>query len=230
MSAARRRASLDRISCLLDVELKRIYARGTADVMVANCRQLNSLEFIEYLYYKINDAINSVDGGQHRGFHRLARFQHKLKDKSGLPMTILTLPLTGEDNSLPPPSASQSSHYAASSRGSDEYEDYDKISDEGFYSSPSRQTTVIDDSASQTLCRVLYDFDPKHEDEIPIRAGQCVLVEDRIGDDWLVGHVISDPNFSESQVVPGSTPATGRFPTTYVAFLTFLRLKNIWDD
>ncbi|CAD6199426.1 unnamed protein product [Caenorhabditis auriculariae] len=166
MSAARRRASLDRISCLLDVELKRIYARGTADVMAANCRQL------------------------------------------GLPMTILTLPLTGEDNSLPPPSASQSSHYAASSRGSDEYEDYDKA------------------STARRHVRLLYDFDPKHEDEIPIRAGQCVLVEDRIGDDWLVGHVISDPNFSESQVVPGSTPATGRFPTTYCCLPLFFPFRQ----
>lgn len=39
------------------------------------------VEFIEYLFYKVNDAINSLDGGQHKGYHRLSRFQHKLKDK-----------------------------------------------------------------------------------------------------------------------------------------------------
>ncbi|KJH45212.1 hypothetical protein DICVIV_08753 [Dictyocaulus viviparus] len=49
---------------------------------VGKIRKLTLVEFIEYLYYKINDAINSLDGGQRRGYHRLVRFQQKTKDKA----------------------------------------------------------------------------------------------------------------------------------------------------
>lgn len=217
MCGARRRAALMRISNLLDEELQRMYSQGRADTQICNTRQITLVEFIEYLFYKVNDAINSLDGGQHRGYHRLVRFQHKTKDKAGLPATVLTIPLAGEDQSLPPPSVtSNSGIYAmpiaiSTPRTScDEYEDYDKISDEGFYNSSSRQTTVIDEPATHTtLCRVLYDFEPKHDDEIEVRAGECVVVEDRIGDDWLIGHVMSEK---------GDDHKTGRFPTSYVAF------------
>ena len=45
----------------------------------------------------------------------------------GLPMTILTIPITGEDQSLPPPSLNSTSQYAPSSMGSnDDYEEYDQ--------------------------------------------------------------------------------------------------------
>ncbi|VDO44175.1 unnamed protein product, partial [Haemonchus placei] len=204
MCGSRRRAALMRISNMLDGELQRINSNSMVTTLV---------EFLEYLFYKINDAINALDGGQHRGYHRLVRFQHKTKDKAGLPTTVLTIPLAGEDQSLPPPSiASNTGAYSVSvtsPRSScEEYEEYDKISDEGFYNSSSRQTTVIDEPATHsTLCRVLYDFEPKHDDEIQVRAGECVVVEDRLGDDWLIGHVISEQ---------GADYKTGRFPTSYV--------------
>ncbi|VDM69627.1 unnamed protein product [Strongylus vulgaris] len=170
MCGSRRRAALVRVSNILDNELQRMYSQGRADTQICNTRQITLVEFIEYLYYKVNDAINSLDGGQHRGYHRLVRFQHKTKDKAGLPTTVLTIPLAGEDQSLPPPSICSGTIYAppvTSPRTSDEYEEYDKISDEGFYNSSSRQTTVIDEPATNTtLCRVLYDFEPKHDDEI----------------------------------------------------------------
>lgn len=219
MSSTRRRQNLERVSGVLDSELKRLYNNQTADVMVSNSKQISVLEFIEYLYYKLNDSINIVDGGQNRGFHRLSRFQHKIKDKSGLPMTILTIPLSGDNNSLPPPCLSMEASTAyPSPRGSGEYEEYEKISDDGFYSTtttssnggPIRTTTTFDEPTSSppTICRVLYDFEPKHADEIEIREGQCVLVEDRIGDDWLIGHVISQHDNSSID------PRSGRFPRT----------------
>ncbi|PAV65496.1 hypothetical protein WR25_24048 [Diploscapter pachys] len=180
MCSSRRRAALDRVSTLLDTELKRLYSKGTADLLAVNTKQITLVEFIEYLFYKVNDAINSLDGGQNKGYHRLSRFQHKLKDKFGLPMTILTIPITGEDQSLPPPSLNSTSQYAPSSRGSnDDYEEYDQI-----------------------------------------KAGQCVLVEDKIGDDWLVGRIIPDPTTAEnkSQLKSNGSTKSGRFPTSYVAF------------
>ncbi|VDL71304.1 unnamed protein product [Nippostrongylus brasiliensis] len=206
MCGARRRAALMRISNLLDEELQRMYAQGHrqgclfASVLVNLSAPETLVEFLEYLFYKVNDAINSLDGGQHRGYHRLVRFQHKTKDKA--------------DQSLPPPSICNSGIYTVPvttpRTSSEECEEYDKISDEGFYNSSSHQTTIIDEPATHsTLCRVLYDFEPKHDDEIAVRAGECVVVEDRIGDDWLIGHVISDN---------GADYKTGRFPTSYVAF------------
>uniref|UniRef100_A0A8R1IHY6 Uncharacterized protein n=2 Tax=Caenorhabditis japonica TaxID=281687 RepID=A0A8R1IHY6_CAEJA len=127
MSSTRRRQNLERVSGVLDDELKRIYNNQTADVMVSNSKQMSVLEFIEYLYYKVNDSINIVDGGQNRGFHRLARFQHKIKDKSGLPMTILTIPLAGENNCLPPPSLSFDTSTYPSPLGSNDYDEYERV-------------------------------------------------------------------------------------------------------
>ncbi|VDP19301.1 unnamed protein product [Heligmosomoides polygyrus] len=175
MCGARRRAALMRISNLLDEELQRMYSQGRADTQICNTRQITLVEFIEYLFYKVNDAINSLDGGQHRGYHRLVRFQHKTKDKAGLPATVLTIPLAGEDQSLPPPSVTSNS---------------------GIYAMP------IAISTPRTSCDEYEDYDK-------VRAGECVVVEDRIGDDWLIGHVMSEK---------GDDHKTGRFPTSYVAF------------
>ncbi|KJH45213.1 SH3 domain protein [Dictyocaulus viviparus] len=136
-------------------------------------------------------------------------------DSIGLPTTVLTIPLTGDDQPLPPPSISSiSGVYAApviSPRSaSEDYEEYDKIYDVDFYNSSARRSKVLEDPANHSpLCRVLYDFEPKHEDEIKVRAGECVVVKDRIGDDWLIGHVFTDD---------GNDCKTGRFPTSYVAF------------
>ncbi|CAI4230667.1 unnamed protein product [Auanema sp. JU1783] len=211
MSSERRRSSLMRIHLRLDKELTKLYSQGRADVMATNTKQITLVEFIEYLQYKVNEALGSLDGGQIRGSHRLSRFQQKLKDKSGIPLTVLTMPLSGEDRSLPPPSATPSIHsnYAPSSFRSDDYEEYDKISDEGFCSSSTRPATIIDEPANPSLCRALYDFDPKHDDEITIRAGQVVIVEDRIGTDWLIGYVMGSE---------GRASKSGRFPTSYVVF------------
>ncbi|KAJ1348819.1 hypothetical protein KIN20_004214 [Parelaphostrongylus tenuis] len=213
MCGARRRAALERVSSVLNAELQRMYSEGRADTQICNTRQITLVEFIEYLYYKVNDAINSLDGCQHRGYHRLVRFQQKTKDKAGLLTTVLVIPLAGEDQSLPPPSIASVSGYATPGKvlqsSSEEYEDYDKISDDGFYNTSS-QPTVFDEPATHSpLYRVLYDFEPKHDDEIKVRAGECVVVKDRIGDDWLIGHVFTHDS---------GDCKTGRFPTSYVAF------------
>ncbi|KAE9417448.1 hypothetical protein Angca_006861, partial [Angiostrongylus cantonensis] len=214
MCGARRRAALERVSSLLNNELQRMYSEGRADTQICNTRQITLVEFIEYLYYKVNEAIESLDGGQHRGCHRLVRFQQKTKDKAGLTTTVLVIPLAGEDQSLPPPSiASISGIYAAPGiaprSSSEDYEDYDKISDEDFFNTSSQRANGFDETANHSpLYRVLYDFEPKHDDEIKVRAGECVVVKDRIGDDWLIGHVFSHN---------GGDCKTGRFPTSYVA-------------
>uniref|UniRef100_A0A8R1EDG2 SH3 domain-containing protein n=1 Tax=Caenorhabditis japonica TaxID=281687 RepID=A0A8R1EDG2_CAEJA len=136
-------------------------------------------------------------------------------------MTILTIPLAGENNGLPPPSLSFDTSTYPSPIGSNDYDEYERISDDGFYSAATtssstggsqQQHQIHQDPPTDKICRVLYDFEPKHGDEIQIREGQCVLVEDRIGDDWLIGHVISQTDNSPVQM------KSGRFPTTYVSF------------
>lgn len=60
------------------------------------------------------------------------------------------------------------------------------------------------------ICRVLYDFNATSEDELDVRAGDCVIVESQLGSDWLIGHIISD-------LTNGSNISkTGRFPASYV--------------
>ncbi|VDK28225.1 unnamed protein product [Anisakis simplex] len=63
---------------------------------------------------------------------------------------------------------------------------------------------IRNDDKTKQICRVLYDFNANADDEITIKAGDCVIIEGRINDDWLYGYTISDKS------------KTGRFPTTYV--------------
>ncbi|VDM25074.1 unnamed protein product [Toxocara canis] len=65
---------------------------------------------------------------------------------------------------------------------------------------------------TKQICRVLYDFSASSEDELDVRAGDCVIVEGRVGDDWLVGYTISDLTNGRS------ISKTGRFPASYVTY------------
>lgn len=61
------------------------------------------------------------------------------------------------------------------------------------------------------MCRVLYDFKATTDDELDVRAGDCVLIESRLGDGWLIGQIVSNSldGMSNSRI--------GRFPASYVA-------------
>ncbi|GMR41820.1 hypothetical protein PMAYCL1PPCAC_12015, partial [Pristionchus mayeri] len=215
----RRREALGRLQGLLDAELQRMYA--LARVEDVRSQQISLVEYVEYLYFKVGESISSLEGRSSTGIHRLSRFSHRVKDKQGLPQTILALPLTeGADTvtlpGLSSPSLSPSSPPPTEEGEEEEiYEEYEKISDEGFYNSTSRQSTVIDDPATtneeeKKVCRVIYDFSPQNDEEIEIRAGESVLIESRLGPDWCYGRVISPIG----RTLPPQT--IGRFPTTYV--------------
>lgn len=47
------------------------------------------VEFIEYLSFKVDESVRSLDGAQNREYHRLARFQQKTKDKAVTVSTLL---------------------------------------------------------------------------------------------------------------------------------------------
>lgn len=50
------------------------------------------MEFLEYSIYKINEALKSINGSQNREYHRLARFQHEIKNKTVSLNAIFLLP------------------------------------------------------------------------------------------------------------------------------------------
>uniref|UniRef100_A0A183DG70 SH3 domain-containing protein n=1 Tax=Gongylonema pulchrum TaxID=637853 RepID=A0A183DG70_9BILA len=81
-------------------------------------------------------------------------------------------------------------------------------------------------SANETkqIYRVLYDFTATTDDELGVHAGDCVLVERRIGNDWLVGQIISNKQMENDAGGGAGATATGlekkkigRFPASYVA-------------
>ncbi|CAJ0942879.1 unnamed protein product, partial [Mesorhabditis belari] len=238
----RRKSTLKRIASLLDRELRAIYNKKQS---TAVSRELTNIEFVEFLYYKINEALNSAEGSGGRGFHRLAGYLQKSKDKQGLSHSSLVIPLS--DPLLSTESTSPGCF-------EDRNDDYDKSTDNGdsaqttsFLGNPPstsgsetytleavkmesypetvlppklgigfkeehliRQSTVIDDpDPSLSICQALYDFNGTHQEELSIKAGENLIVESRLGDDWLVGRAMD-----------GIEERKGRFPTIYVTFLT----------
>ncbi|CAJ0579053.1 unnamed protein product, partial [Mesorhabditis spiculigera] len=249
----RRKSSLRRIAGLLDRELRTAYNKG---LPIPAAGELTQVEFLEFLYYKINESVNSAEGGASRGYHRLATYMQKSKDKQGLTNSSLIIPL----------SESLTGNDQRNECFVDRTDDYDRISDEGFYNSsgprstdegiesmntysigfsqaassppasvvetitnsppeigfkyPSqsavdqpipRQTTIIDDpDPAVAVCEALYDFNGTDSEELTIKAGERLIVESRLGDDWLIGRTIQHQQDQQER--------RGRFPTTYVAF------------
>lgn len=83
----------------------------------------------------------------------------------------------------------------------------------------SSSTCTSNSEAIKRIYRVLYDFTATTEDELDVHAGDCVLVESKIGSDWMIGQIISN-----NQMIDGNGTLTsklnnkiGRFPTSYVA-------------
>lgn len=56
------------------------------------------------------------------------------------------------------------------------------------------------------ICNVLYDFTPENDDELALRAGERVVVDRQVSDDWWEGHVLG-------------TDFEGLFPTNYIELL-----------
>lgn len=119
-----------------------------------------------------------------------------------------------------------------------------QISDEGFYNSTSRQSTVIDDPSTSSeeekkVCRVIYDFTPQNEEEIEVNdisymrtldnisfCGEYINVlpkdqfQIRAGESVLIESRLG-PDWCFGRVIsPVGRPlpprTIGRFPTTYV--------------
>lgn len=57
------------------------------------------------------------------------------------------------------------------------------------YDGSQQAQSTNQNNDSKQIYRVLYDFVAKTDDELDVRAGDCVLVESRIGEDWLIGQV-----------------------------------------
>ncbi|VDD87210.1 unnamed protein product [Enterobius vermicularis] len=214
MGSDRRRWALERVSATLHDEADKVKAESNEPIAVNIADFVSELQFLEYLAFKVDESLKSIDGTQNRAYHRLAAYQQRTKDKMGLPQTILSIPL--EENkkllAIQPPSLPTTS-------STDEYE-YEQIYNDGpLIQNQNNNTEQLpstngDQAEMQEnlkqICRVLYDFNATSEDELDVRAGDCVIVESQLGSDWLIGHIISD-------LTNGSNISkTGRFPASYV--------------
>ncbi|EJW70959.1 hypothetical protein WUBG_18134, partial [Wuchereria bancrofti] len=56
----------------------------------------------------------------------------------------------------------------------------------------SSSTCTSNSEAIKRIYRVLYDFTATTADELDVHAGDCVLVEGKIGNDWMIGQIISN--------------------------------------
>ncbi|KAM3723025.1 Nostrin [Dirofilaria immitis] len=228
----RRRWTLERINAVLHEYLKRTQLEVNptlpSSASTANC---SYIEFLEYLIYKMNESLKSIDGTQNREYHRLARFQQKLKDKMGLTQTVLAIPLDDFENdekpsapSLPTTSSIEDEIEPIVNEIREPLEQYavprSMLYDESQHMQNTSSSTCTSNSETiKRIYRVLYDFTATTEDELDVHAGDCVLVEGKIGNDWMIGQIISN-----NQMIDGNSIVTskmnnkiGRFPTSYVA-------------
>ncbi|VDK32935.1 unnamed protein product [Gongylonema pulchrum] len=81
MASQRRRWALERVNAIIQEHLERSQQELMPMLPSANVANFGYTEFLEYLIYKIDEALKSIDGAQNRAYHRLLRFQQKLKDK-----------------------------------------------------------------------------------------------------------------------------------------------------
>ncbi|MCP9258272.1 hypothetical protein DINM_002776 [Dirofilaria immitis] len=228
----RRRWTLERINAVLHEYLKRTQLEVNptlpSSASTTNC---SYIEFLEYLIYKMNESLKSIDGTQNREYHRLARFQQKLKDKMGLTQTVLAIPLDDFENdekpsapSLPTTSSIEDEIEPIVNEIREPLEQYavprSMLYDESQHMQNTSSSTCTSNSETiKRIYRVLYDFTATTEDELDVHAGDCVLVEGKIGNDWMIGQIISN-----NQMIDGNSIVTskmnnkiGRFPTSYVA-------------
>lgn len=75
------------------------------------------------------------------------------------------------------------------------------------------------DETIKRIYRVLYDFAATTDDELDVHAGDCVLVEGKIGNDWMIGQIISSNQINDGNDIGTfkMSKKIGRFPTSYVA-------------
>ncbi|EEP76863.1 conserved hypothetical protein [Uncinocarpus reesii 1704] len=101
------------------------------------------------------------------------------------------------------------SHFTTSLQGQPhggdfELESDDDISDDGWrdpsrYSRDYQFTIVSPDEEMHGKAVALFDFTREHENELPLKEGQVILVSYRHGQGWLVAE---DPRTGESGLVP----------------------------
>lgn len=84
----------------------------------------------------------------------------------------------------------------------------------------SSSTCTSNSETIKQIYRVLYDFTAKTEDELDVHAGDCVLVEGKIGSDWMIGQIISNNQIIDenNSVKFKINNKIGRFPASYVAY------------
>ncbi|EER42997.1 SH3 domain-containing protein [Histoplasma capsulatum H143] len=111
-----------------------------------------------------------------------------------------------------PPGGHRDSHFAASLhdrtamepdmelQSDDEIsEDDESWRDASRYSRDYKFTIVSPDEEMHGKAVALFDFDREHENELPLKEGQVILVSYRHGQGWLVAE---DPKTGESGLVP----------------------------
>lgn len=107
------------------------------------------------------------------------------------------------------PGIHHDSHFTTSLQGQPhggdfELESDDDISDDGWrdpsrYSRDYQFTIVSPDEEMHGKAVALFDFTREHENELPLKEGQVILVSYRHGQGWLVAE---DPRTGESGLVP----------------------------
>lgn len=85
------------------------------------------------------------------------------------------------------------------------------------FNNSSSSSTGTSNNETKQIYRVLYDFMATADDELEVHAGDCVLVESKIGKDWLVGQIISNNQIDSGAAATGQDNKIGRFPASYVA-------------
>ncbi|XP_064613721.1 nostrin-like [Liolophura sinensis] len=136
-----------------------------------------TLNLLEASHYKICSALASIDG-RAKPQHRFSQYIEQSKDKQGLPLSLLKLPLNlameGTGYDLTPMSMD--------SPGS---QSYDMIDD----GDPDFDDDFEDEDTIIGKCRVLYEYQANQSDELSIRPGEVINIYEKQDDDWWQGEL-----------------------------------------
>ncbi|PGH12454.1 hypothetical protein AJ79_04290 [Helicocarpus griseus UAMH5409] len=130
----------------------------------------------EYVTYPVNEGGQSyLSPGSYHGARRDSHFAASLNDQTGMDADM---ELQSDDEIS---------------------EDEENWKDSSRYSRDYQFTIVSPDEEMHGKAVALFDFAREHENELPLKEGQVILVSYRHGQGWLVAE---DPKTGESGLVP----------------------------
>ncbi|XP_021368496.1 nostrin-like isoform X2 [Mizuhopecten yessoensis] len=147
------------------------------------------MNFLEASHFKMASVLAKLEG-QQKLTHKFSQYIETARDKQSIPISTLKLPMNLALEGSSGYDVTSVTVGALASQGGDTYEDFD---DDEF--DEIGETHVIG------RCKVMYEYCPSQNDELPIQPGDLINIYEKQPDGWWQGELRG---------------RVGIFPATYV--------------